>query len=276
MGTPIDHLPLPLTNESIIALIESISLPKPLSSSSAKVTAEYHSIYMLSLPTGDHKNLVLKVSGPHIPKIKTENEAAIMSCVSQNTTIPIPNVIAYDSSTSNPLNHEYIILSRSPGETLGDIYHTLCKEKSRQHPRANPYNPPSTSCPLLDFYQRPNVQRKQIPDIEKYFPGENFSTLNIWGPFPTLEAFIIALEENAEELDKVKLKPTHKDLHSANILYSRSSGKITAILDWVFSGIVPFTRWNPTNAFLAVPPFHDAEMLVEKRRLQERLVQEEV
>ena len=69
---------------------------------------------------------------------------------------------------------------------------------------------------------------------------------------PLLERFVLSLRSRAKELNKVKLRLAHKDLHLhlANILYDPSSGAITAVLDWEFSGVVPFTGWNPRRAFL--------------------------
>jgi len=122
----------------------------------------------------------------------------------------------------------------------------------------------------------------QVPDIEKFWPlQENLETLNIKGPYstyveyisahirkyvyaislhnslifmrdsiPLINKFLEELKSHAKELNNVKLKLAHKDLHFGNILYSRSTGKITSILDWEFAGIVPFTRWDPVKAFL--------------------------
>jgi hypothetical protein len=67
---------------------------------------------------------------------------------------------------------------------------------------------------------------------------------------PQLEAFLKALPKHADELNTVKLRLAHKDLHFAKMLYDAVSNKITAILDWEFSGVVPFTKWNPRRSFL--------------------------
>ncbi|RDW95144.1 hypothetical protein BP5796_00907 [Coleophoma crateriformis] len=68
---------------------------------------------------------VLRVSGNHIPTIKTENKVAVMSWLKQRTTIPIPEVIKYDSTCNNPLQREYTLCSRAYGDTMSDIYTSL-------------------------------------------------------------------------------------------------------------------------------------------------------
>ncbi|WKT50435.1 hypothetical protein QSH57_015383 [Fusarium oxysporum f. sp. vasinfectum] len=62
---------------------------------------------------------------------------------------------------------------------------------------------------------------------------------------PRLEAFVTALPKHANELNLVKLRLAHKDLHFANIIFDPLLGKITAILDWEFAGVVPYPQWNP-------------------------------
>ena len=138
----------------------------------------------------------------------------------------------------------------------------------------------------------------QVPDIEKLWPeGETVATLNIGGPYvtyveytsaqiqkyidliriheklafmrdtvPRLEVFLTALSKHCNELNDVKLRLAHKDLHFANMLYSTSSGRITAILDWEFSGVVPSTKWNPRGSFLWNGQDNE-ESAIEKQRL---------
>ncbi|KAI5247437.1 hypothetical protein E4T43_02025 [Aureobasidium subglaciale] len=122
------------------------------------------------------------------------------------------------------------------------------------------------------------------PDIIALWPsGETFESLNISGPFasytnyisghllkykhaieihsslgfmrdivPQLDRFldVIATEPLRAKLNNVPLRLAHKDLHFANILIDPSTAKITSIIDWEFAGVVPFTRWNPSRAFL--------------------------
>lgn len=62
------------------------------------------------------------------------------------------------------------------------------------------------------------------------------------GIIPQSERFVRTLPSHTDELNNVKLRLAHKYLHFANILYDVSSGTITAILDWGFSGVIPFTK----------------------------------
>jgi hypothetical protein len=125
----------------------------------------------------------------------------------------------------------------------------------------------------------------QEPDIAKYWPGETVESMNALGqgPYPSFTAYITAschkychalqthaslerfrdlipsihrfLERiNSDEfrgvLDTTKYITAHKDLHFANVMCDPDSLRITAILDWEFSAVVPAPKWNPSNAFL--------------------------
>jgi hypothetical protein len=52
-----------------------------------------------------------------------------MTWTVKNTTIPIPEVVAYDSSTENPIAHEFTLLSRVNGVTLIKVYQNLNDEQ---------------------------------------------------------------------------------------------------------------------------------------------------
>lgn len=298
MGTPSDHLPSEIPQDAINELLVSRRLPTALTISQARVTAAFHSVYFITLPPNDatrHNELVLRVSGTHLPRIKTENEVAVMSWLSTATKLPLPDVVAYDSSESNPIGHEYTLLSRAKGVTLSDAY------KSLDH---------NGTIRIIDQLIDILVQLHEhvwdgigglnrnadgdivlarivdetfwfLPEIGLWPAGETVSSLNIGGPYSTyvelvvaqtrhysrlieineslepvrdillsLQRFVDLLLLHAEELNNVKLRLAHKDLHFANILFDETSGKITAILDWEFSGVVPFPLWDPRKAFL--------------------------
>ncbi|KAH7304161.1 kinase-like domain-containing protein [Stachybotrys elegans] len=311
-----ENLPHAIPQGAIQALLRTISLPEATSIISAKVTAQYHSIYFIALPpttrTHNHSDLVLRVSGRHLPTIKTSNELGVMSWVARNTTIPIPDLVASDSSEKNPIGHEYTLMSRIKGATLSDIYESLDDDQVDRlmdqlvgfllQLHSHPWS--GIGGLALDDREEAVLARVvdetfwQVPDIEKYWHGgETTDSLNIAGPYatyvdfiaaqvrqyihlikihdalefmrdslPRLEAFVDALPNRADELNKVSLRLTHKDLHLANILYDVDSGSITAILDWEFSGVVPFTNWNPRRSFLWNGR-DDERSLSEKQRL---------
>ncbi|KAH7019833.1 hypothetical protein EDB80DRAFT_701637 [Ilyonectria destructans] len=129
MGTPADHLPVAIFEDAINELLQTTGLPRATAIANPKVTAQYHSIYFVTLPSTEkshgHSELVLCVSGRHLPAIKTMNEVGVTTWLSKNTAIPLPEVIAYDASVDNPIGHEYTLLSRVQGVTLGDIYDSL-------------------------------------------------------------------------------------------------------------------------------------------------------
>lgn len=72
--------------------------------------------------------LLLRIASDEMPHIKLENEAATISWVASNTAIPVPHIVHHDSTTSNPLEHEYIIMTFSKGVPGSTLYPTLSTE----------------------------------------------------------------------------------------------------------------------------------------------------
>ncbi|THY12194.1 hypothetical protein D6D01_08668 [Aureobasidium pullulans] len=242
--------------------------------------------------------LILRISGNHISKIKTNNEAAVLLWLRDNTNIPVPRVVAHDSSTNNSLGQEYILMTREPGESLSDVYGALSSAQMDsvldQLIDINAGLHKHTWSHIGGFSLDesgaviPGPVLEETfwfePDIAALWPAsETYSSLNILGPFnsyvdyisahmlkykhaievhsslkhmhdilPQLESFlkIINKEPMWTKLNSIPLRLAHKDLHFANILIDPATARITSILDWEFAGVVPFTRWNPSRAFL--------------------------
>ncbi|OAA53585.1 Protein kinase-like domain protein [Niveomyces insectorum RCEF 264] len=91
------------------------------------------------------------------------------------------------------------------------------------------------------------------------------------GDVPRLEAFAAQITQQPEPATQLgggsAFVFAHKDLHFANQLHA--AGRITAMLDWEFAGVVPAPLWNTRRAFLwnARP---GEENLAAKRRLVAR------
>ncbi|KAM5523845.1 hypothetical protein FOXYSP1_14188 [Fusarium oxysporum f. sp. phaseoli] len=136
MGTPADHLPPPISEDAINKLLQTLRLPRATAIENPKMIAQYHSIYFITLPpielSRGHYELVLRVAGHHLPNIKTKNEIGVMTWLSKNTIIPLPDVIAYDGFTNIPVGHEYTLLSHIQGVTLSDVYDRLSDEQMNQ------------------------------------------------------------------------------------------------------------------------------------------------
>ncbi|PLB34535.1 phosphotransferase family protein [Aspergillus candidus] len=131
------HLPPPHPPQTIITLLQTLSLPTPSTVSPLKVTASFHTIYLIHFPpsTPPIQNarpnpdgtttLVLRVSGRHLPGIKTRNEVGVMTWVRQHTTIPVPAIIRYDDTEDNVLGYEFTLLEKAPGVSVDSIYASL-------------------------------------------------------------------------------------------------------------------------------------------------------
>ncbi|KAI1134784.1 hypothetical protein F5Y05DRAFT_416941 [Hypoxylon sp. FL0543] len=66
----------------------------------------------------EEKHYVMRVSLPVCPKLKTESEVATLEWVRENTRLPVPKVICYDSSRNSPVGFEWILMDRVDGLPL--------------------------------------------------------------------------------------------------------------------------------------------------------------
>lgn len=322
MGTPADYLPPELSARSITELVETLGLPAPGTIEPFKVTAEYHSIYLLRYDGENARDiparadpdgsvtLVLRVSGHHLPRIKTLNEVGVMIWVRENTSIPVPSVLHFSEREDNPIGYEFTLMEKAPGTSVDKVYDSLTEEDKKRlveqlvefltELHSKSWTPGVVGGLLLQhngmISPGPPLEETfwQLPDIEKYWPGETITSLNPLGdppsPFgsytsytaaaldryshaiashPSLSRFrtlqpairrfasVITSDRYRPRLDDVPYVLAHKDLHFANIMCDLSGPRspagavrITAVLDWEFSGVVSATRWNPARAFL--------------------------
>ncbi|KAH7472876.1 hypothetical protein FOMA001_g11869 [Fusarium oxysporum f. sp. matthiolae] len=158
-----------------------------------------------------------------------------MTWLSKNTTIPLPEVIAYDDSPITRSAHPWGGIGGLTLDDQGEVQLGTVVDET--------------------FWQ--------VPDIEALWPeGETVASLNIGGSYktyveymvahvnkyirliqiheklafmrdtiPRLEAFVAALHKHADKLNNVKLRLAHKDLHFTNMISDPLPGKITGILD---------------------------------------------
>ncbi|CAF1456190.1 unnamed protein product [Didymodactylos carnosus] len=89
-----------------------------------------NSIYLIV--TEDQHNYVLKVTGRFWTKYKTENEVHALKLISKYTTIPVSNVIAFDSNKSNDYGEEWILMTKLAGQPLDKRWPKMSKEEKKK------------------------------------------------------------------------------------------------------------------------------------------------
>lgn len=298
MGTPLEALPS-VTVEGIQALLSTLDLPPTSNIEILSTKAEYHIIALIQFQTQIQEDMILRVAGSHVPKLKTENEVTVIKWLQANTTIPVPCVVRYDSTIANPLGCEYILQEKVPGQSLDKVWPSLSGDErigvldfaadfllemtkvawdqvgslvySEGH-----FSPAGS---ILD--ERFWEQR----DIDKFWPSglsETTETLNPLGPYRlyveysaarlekyvhairnhpslefmrrrigTIECFIAALRREADLFNKgAKLCLAHRDFHMGNIMYDTTAKKVSGVLDWEFSVVLPLQQGDLSRAFL--------------------------
>ncbi|KAH8175219.1 phosphotransferase enzyme family protein [Sarocladium implicatum] len=312
MGTPKEYLPPRLDDDTITNLLVSLDLPAPSRIQPLDAAAEYHSIYLLlfnkdlasSIPARQKEDgsieLILRVSGRHLPGYKTRNEVGCMTWIRNTTSIPVPAIVRWSDNDNNPTGHEFTLLEKVPGVSVDKVYKNLDSSQRRYLVEqlvvflAQLHNHPWPASvgglilqPNGTVELGPPVEETlwQQPDIDKYWPGETLESINALqqGPHSSFTAYVTAschkycyaiqthsslerfrdmipsihrfLErintpQWRDVLDDTKYVTAHKDLHFANIMCDPASLRITSILDWEFSGVVPAPMWDPSKAFL--------------------------
>ncbi|MCJ1391601.1 hypothetical protein MMC18_004465 [Xylographa bjoerkii] len=85
------------------------------------MTGGYNSVYTIETTdkqTGQAAEFIFRVPLPEDPYYKMECEVATTEFVRHFTSIPVPTIYAYDSSTSNELGLEWMLMEKVKGNTL--------------------------------------------------------------------------------------------------------------------------------------------------------------
>jgi aminoglycoside phosphotransferase (APT) family kinase protein len=146
MANPRKYLPASVSEASILALLESLSLPIPTSITLLSTSAAYHIVYALSYststgysflpnlpPNSSPAALILRIAGLHFPGIKTSNECAILEWLTAHTQISIPKVLHYDTTRNNELGYEYMLMSMVNGRSFEAIRKELLRPEYEDH-----------------------------------------------------------------------------------------------------------------------------------------------
>lgn len=221
MATPRDHLPT-CTIRDVSLLLGEIGFPAASHIEPLHVGAEYHKIFRLafassiSATTADdtelvnHQNIsraIIRISGPHIPTIKTENEVGILSFLRTKTSIPVPQVLHFDSSRDNAVHNEYIIQELCSGVNGSEIYNSLTPTQTNRileqladfcielHSFSFHHIGGISNCDTSQPSPYVSEHFWHLPDIEACFPSDvSFDILNPNSPtgYPSCTAWYAA------------------------------------------------------------------------------------
>ena len=71
---------------------------------------------------GAPESFIMRVSLPVDPYFKTASEVATLQFVRKNTSIPVPQIIAFDPSADNELGFEWILMTKLSGVPLESLW----------------------------------------------------------------------------------------------------------------------------------------------------------
>ena len=82
-----------------------------------EVQGGFNKLYAFDCPRGSY---LMRVSLPVDPRYKTLSEVATIQYLRSRTTIPVPEVVAYDASSETALKFEWMLMERIMAKPLGD------------------------------------------------------------------------------------------------------------------------------------------------------------
>ncbi|KAI9818647.1 MAG: hypothetical protein M1826_001370 [Phylliscum demangeonii] len=82
----------------------------------------FHKLFRVIPGGGVGTGYIMRVALPVDPHFLTSSEVATMEYVRSCTTIPMPKIVAYDSSSRNPLGFEWILMESVHGTRLEELW----------------------------------------------------------------------------------------------------------------------------------------------------------
>lgn len=79
----------------------------------------FNKLYAVECPRG---SFFMRISLPVDPQFKTLSEVATIGLLQSHTSVPVPRIIASNSTNDNKLKFEWILMERVHGIPLGDIW----------------------------------------------------------------------------------------------------------------------------------------------------------
>lgn len=246
-------------------------------------------------------------------KKEIKDQVTVLRLLDRENLIPVPKVLAYDSSINNAIESPYVVQTCSPGEPLSDIYHKLptddkleiaslvadliariekvsfpvagCLVSAGDLPdRCNEFSTLRTSIGLAPFRLSPEAELPSTPpspsldDLLASLINTQISLARQftlpWMNWNRLRQIMLEMKERGLLTDKQPVL-WHWDFASWNILVEKKNERwtITAILDWDGAMAVPRVLTREPPIWLW---YCDDHNLSEIRRQQDMLIPSEL
>lgn len=120
------------TRDPSIAAIENVCrqhlsiAPKDPCTVAFHTSGLFNKLYIVESASGPR---MMRVSLPVYPRHKTRAEVATLRWVRENTTIPVPNVFAFDDSNDNEIGFEWILMELMEGAPAHRRWRTMSLEQ---------------------------------------------------------------------------------------------------------------------------------------------------
>ncbi|KAL2258392.1 hypothetical protein VTK26DRAFT_8318 [Humicola hyalothermophila] len=91
----------------------------------------FNKVYAITFPEKE-KEVIVRVTLPVDPQWKTLSEVATLQWVLDNTSLPVPKVLSYQSDRTSTVGFEWIVMSRMPGRSLHDRWRDVAFSAKEQ------------------------------------------------------------------------------------------------------------------------------------------------
>ncbi|KAL2841256.1 kinase-like domain-containing protein [Aspergillus pseudoustus] len=103
-------------------LVSSLpSIPSPIAKVD-KLEGGFNKALLMTAENGEE--VIAKIPCPNVvpPRYSAASEAAVLQYVRSKTSVPAPEVLAWSSDSSNPIQSEYIVMQKAEGIQLVDVW----------------------------------------------------------------------------------------------------------------------------------------------------------
>lgn len=115
--------------DAITTVVRKILKPKGGLAVKFLASGAFNKVYDVSFKG---KSYLMRVTLPVDPFYKTMSEVATILHVQQNSSVPVPRIVAFDASRDNPIGFEWIRMEKLPGKEVEVVWHTLSWETKEE------------------------------------------------------------------------------------------------------------------------------------------------